>query len=182
MQPILWDAMTPEDAIFELVRAAADGMPVLFAEEIEPAPPSPYVTLAVRWIDAGPAEEGQVDADGNLAMLEHRDATVELKSFGVEAFNALDKLGLTLQHPVFEERAEALGLALFETGRLQNVPPEEGAAFDVRRGALELGVRYSQTYTAFVGTIQTVTGVATTAGGTTAAISTPFTVKTPTAP
>ncbi|WMD20902.1 hypothetical protein RAS12_00595 [Achromobacter seleniivolatilans] len=182
MQPIHWDAMTPEDAIFELIRAAADGMPVLSAETIEPAPQPPYATLAVRWIDAGPAEEGQVDADGNQAMRDHRDATVELKSFGVAAFSVLDKLGLTLQHPDFEERAEALGLAVFDTGRLQNVPPEEGATFDFRRGALELGIRYSQTYTAFVGTIQTVTGVASTTGGITSAIDTSFTVKTPTAP
>lgn len=134
--------MTPEDAIFELIEAAAAGIPVIFANENGTRPAPPYIAMAVRWAQASRAEQGEVDEDGNALISQHNDATVELQGFGAGAYDGLDTLQLRLQHPELEERAEALGLAVFERGRLQNIPVlREGARYE-QRALLELGVRY----------------------------------------
>lgn len=172
--------MTPEDAILTLVTAAAGGVPVVLSDDTSAVPPPPYIALAVRWVQAGPAETGQVDADGNQPVHDHRDATVELRSVGAAAYRILDKMGLTLRHPVHEDHAEALGLALFQAGRVQRVPRETAGAESEPLGALDLGIRYAQTYTDVVGVIETVTGTITTTGGLLPALHTSFSAKTET--
>ncbi|WP_454674824.1 phage neck terminator protein [Achromobacter pestifer] len=174
--------MTPEDAIFSLVEAAAGGVPLLFSDTPDPRPPLPYITLALRWVDVGPAEEGRVDDQGNQAVHDHRDATVALQGFGEGAYRALGKLGLVLRHPAFEDRAEALGLALYHVGRLESVPAAVDGTGAPAHRALEVGIRYAQTYTDFVGVIETVTGTITTTGGLMPSLETSFTAKTVTAP
>lgn len=174
--------MTPENAILTLVTAAAGGVPIILADATEPAPPPPYIAMVVRWVATGPAEAGRVDEDGNQPVHDHRDATVELRSVGVAAYAVLDRLGLTLRHPVYEEQAEALGLALFDAGRVERVPRDSAGAASERLGVLELGIRYAQTYTDFVGVIETVAGTITTTGGLVPAVDTSFSVEIATAP
>lgn len=170
--------MTPDNAILTLISAAAGGVPVVLSDDAEAFPPSPYIAMAVRWVEAGPAETGRVDDDGNQPVHDHRDATVELRSVGVDAYRALDKMGLVLRHPAYEEQAEALGLALFQAGRIQRVAPDSAVAASERLGVLELGIRYAQTYTDFVGVIETVTGTVTTTGGRMPTLETSFSAKT----
>lgn len=174
--------MTPEDAILTLVTAAAGGVPVFLSDDAPSVPPPPCIALAVRWVQAGPAETGPVDADGNQLVRDHRDATVELRSVGAAAYRALDKLGLALRHPVHEDRAEALGLAVFHAGPVQRVPRDGNDAtpgtMGEPRGALDLGIRYAQTYTDVVGLIETVTGNITTTGGLLPSFTTSFSAKT----
>jgi hypothetical protein len=174
--------MTPENAILTLVTAAAGGVPVIPSDQVEPGALPPYIAMAVRWVEAGPAEEGLVDDNGNQPVHDHRDATVELRSVGAAAYDVLDKIGLTLRHPVYEERAEALALALFDVGRLQLVPRESAGAASERLGVRELGIRYAQTYVDFVGVIETVTGTLTTTGGLQPSLQTPFSAEIVTAP
>ncbi|MCD0501137.1 hypothetical protein LP085_30095 [Achromobacter sp. MY14] len=174
--------MTPDNAILTLVSAAAGGVPVVLSDDTEAVPSPPYIAMAVRWVQTGPAEMGLVDDDGNQPVHDHRDAFVELRSVGVDAYRALDKMGLTLRHPAYEEQAEALGLALFEAGRIQRVAPDSAGAASERLGVLELGIRYAQTYTDFVGVIETVAGTITTTGGATPTLETTFSAKTDTAP
>ncbi|MCD0496935.1 hypothetical protein LP085_08765 [Achromobacter sp. MY14] len=157
--------MPPEDAIFELIEAAAGGMPVIFAGENGSLPTGPYISLAVRWANVSGAEAGRVDDEGAQPVHHHADAVVELQSFRAAAYDALDELVLKLRHPVYEDRAEALGLALFEIGRLQNVPILRDTVRFERRGLLELGIRYARVHSEFVGIIETVTGTVTTFGG-----------------
>jgi len=173
--------MTPEDAIFELVEAAAAGTPVIFADDNGPRPDVPYIVLAVRWAKLSSAETGRTEDDGDQPVHQHEDATVELQSFGAAAYDALGDLALKLRHPLYEDRAEALHLALFEVGRLQSIPVLRDAVHFERRGLLELGIRYTRVHTAFVGIIETVTGTATTSGGLTPGES-PFTATVVTAP
>jgi len=170
--------MMPDNAILTLVTAAAGGVPVVSADDAQSSPPPPYIAMAVRWVQAGPAEAGLVDDDGNQPVHDHRDATVELRSVGAAAYAALDKMGLTLRHPVYEEQAEALGLAVFEAGRIERVPRENAGASSERLGVLELGIRYAQTYTDVVGVIETVTGTITTTGGLMPALETSFSAET----
>ncbi|WP_258129238.1 phage neck terminator protein [Achromobacter anxifer] len=174
--------MAPEDRIFELIEAAAGATPVIFANENGKRPTTPYIAMAVRWAKISGAEVGRVDDDGAQSVHQHDDATVELQSFGAGAYDELDDLALKLRHPLYEERAEALGLALFEIGRLQNIPVMRDAARFERRGVLELGIRYMRIHSEQVGFIETVTGTATTTGGLTPAIETPFTATVATAP
>jgi hypothetical protein len=174
--------MPPEDAIFELIEAAAGGMPVIFAGENGSLPTRPYISLAVRWANVSGAEAGRVDDEGAQPVHHHDDAIVELQSFRAAAYDALDELVLKLRHPVYEDRAEALGLALFEVGRLQNVPVMRDAVRFERRGVLELGIRYTRVHSEFVGIIETVTGTVTTSGGLKPGIETPFTATVVPAP
>jgi len=174
--------MNPEDAIFELIEAAAGGMPVIFADDNGPRPEGPYIMLAVRWSKVSGAEAGRVDGEGAQQVHHHDDAVVELQSFRATAYDALDELALRLRHPVYEDRAEALGLALFDIGRLQNIPVMRDTVRFERRGMLELGIRYTRVHSEFVGTIETVTGTVTTSGGLTPGIETPFTATVVTAP
>lgn len=174
--------MTPEDSIFELIEAAAGGIPVIFADENGPLPLGPYIKLAVRWAKVSGAEAGRVDDDGEQPVRQHDDAVVELQSFRAAAYDALDELALKLRHPLYEDRAEALGLALYEIGRLQNIPALRDAVRFERRGMLELGIRYTRVHSEFVGIIETVTGTVTTSGGLKPGIETPFTATVVTAP
>ncbi|MCP1404578.1 phage neck terminator protein [Achromobacter insolitus] len=174
--------MAPEDRIFELIEAAAGGVPVIFADENGKRPSGSYIAMAVRWEKISSAEVGRVDDDGAQAVHQHDDATVELQGFGPAAYDGLDELALKLRHPLYEERAEALGLALYEVGRLQSIPVLRDAARFERRGVLELGIRYSRTHAEDVGFIETVTGTVTTTGGLTPAIETPFSATVVTAP
>ena len=174
--------MPPEDAIFELIEAAAGGMPVIFAGENGSLPTGPYISLAVRWANVSGAEAGPVDDEGAQPVHHHDDAIVELQSFRAAAYDALDELVLKLRHPVYEDRAEALGLALFEVGRLQNVPVMRDAVRFERRGVLELGIRYTRVHSEFVGIIETVTGTVTTSGGLKPGIEAPFTATVVPAP
>ncbi|WP_313378003.1 phage neck terminator protein [Achromobacter insolitus] len=157
--------MDPQDAIFELIEAAAGGVTVIFAEENGPRPHAPYVALSVRWTQASNAEAGRVGEDGMQSVRQHDDATVELQAFGPAAYDSLDELGLKLRHPVYRDRAEALGLALFEIGRLQNIPVLRDAARYEKRGVMELGIRYARSFAAHVGLIEAVEGGYTTTGG-----------------
>nr|DAG78695.1 MAG TPA: glycosyltransferase [Caudoviricetes sp.] len=148
--------MTPEDAIFELIEAAAAGIPVIFANENGTQPTPPYIAMAVRWAQASRAEQGEVDEHGNALISQHNDATVELQGFGAGAYDGLDALQLHLQHPELEERAEVLGLAVFDRGRLQSIPVlREGARYE-QRALLELGVRYVVASLAAVPVIESV--------------------------
>ncbi len=174
--------MTPEDRIFELIEAAAGATPVIFANENGKRPATACIAMAVHWAKVSGAEVGQVGDDGAQAVRQHDDATVELQGFGPAAYDALDDLALKLRHPLYEERAEALGLALFEIGRLQNIPVMRDAVRFERRGLLELGIRYALTHSEQVGFIETVAGTATTTGGLTPAIETPFTATAAAAP
>lgn len=166
--------MNPEDAIFELIEAAAGGIPVIFADDNGPRPEGPYIAMAVRWAKVSAVEAGRVDDDGDQPLHQHDDAVVELQSYRAAAYDALDELALLLRHPVYEDRAEALGLALFEIGRLQKVPVMRDAVRFEPRGVLELGIRYTRVHSEFVGVIETVTGSVTTSGGLTPGIETPF--------
>ncbi|MFY0477102.1 phage neck terminator protein [Achromobacter marplatensis] len=174
--------MTPENAILTLLTAAAGSVPVIPSDQAESSPLPPYIAMTVRWVQSGPVEEGRVDDNGNLPVHDHRDATVELRSTGAAAYDVLDGLGLILRHPAYEEQAEALGLALFDTGSLQRVPRESAGAASGRLGVRELGFRYVQTHVDFVGVIETVTGTITTTGGLLPALETPFSAETVTAP
>ncbi|MCY1506748.1 hypothetical protein D9M68_410020 [compost metagenome] len=174
--------MTPEDTIFELIEAAAGGTVVIFANENGKRPAGPYIAMAVRWDKVSSAEAGRVEDDGAQPVHQHDDATVELQSFGPAAYDALDELALKLRHPLYEERAEALGLALFEVGRLQNIPVLRDAVRFERRGVLELGIRYTRTHAEDVGIIETVTGTSTITGGLTPAYESPFTAPVAPAP
>lgn len=174
--------MPPEDAIFELIEAAAGGIPVIFADENGSPPAGPYIALALRWAKVIGTEVGRVDEEGAQPVHQHDDAVVELQSYRAAAYDALDELALRLRHPVYEDRAEALGLALFEVGRLQNVPVLRDTVHFERRGVLELGIRYTRVHSEFVGIIETVTGTVTTSGGLTPGIETPFTATVVTAP
>lgn len=157
--------MAPEDRIFELIEAAAGATPVIFANENGKRPMTPYIAMAVRWAKISGAEVGRVDDDGAQSVHQHDDATVELQSFGAAAYDELDDLALKLRHPLSEERAEALGLALFEIGRLQNIPVLRDAARYEKRGVMELGIRYARSFAAHVGLIEAVEGGFTTTGG-----------------
>lgn len=165
--------MTPEDAIFELIEAAAR-VPLIFADENGTRPEGPYIAMAVRWAKVSAAEAGRVDDDGDQPVHQHDDAVVELQSYRAAAYDVLDELALRLRHPVYGDRAEALGLALFEIGRLQKVPVMRDAVHFEPRGVLELGIRYTRVHSEFVGIIETVTGSVTTSGGLTPGIETPF--------
>ncbi|QDJ57255.1 phage neck terminator protein [Bordetella hinzii] len=174
--------MAPEDRIFELIEAAAGGAVVIFANENGKRPSSPYIAMALRWTKVSAAEAGRVDDAGAQTVHQHDEATVELQSFGPAAYDALDEVALRLRHPLYEERAEALGLAVYEIGRLQNIPVMRDAARFERRGVLELGIRYIRTHSDVVGFIETVTGTVTTTGGLTPTIETPFSATVVTAP
>jgi len=174
--------MEPHDAIFELVEAAAGGVPVIFANENGRRPAMPYITLAIRWAQASGAEMGRVRDDGVQAVRQHDDATVELQAYGMAAYDRLDELGLILRHPLYQERAEALGLAVFDVGRLQDLPLLRDVARYERRGVLELGIRYARDFAANVGVIETVQGAFTTSGGATDMPEIPFTATAAPAP
>ncbi|SSW67311.1 hypothetical protein AVE30378_02557 [Achromobacter veterisilvae] len=168
--------MDPQDAIFELIEAAAGGVPVIFADEDGPRPGAPYVTLAVRWAQASNAEAVRMGNDGIQSVRQHDDATVELQAFGSAAYDRLDELGLRLRHALYQERAEALGLALFEVGRLQNIPVLRDATRFEKRGVLELGIRYARSFAAPVGMIEAVEGTFAVTGGTTEFPEAPFSI------
>ncbi|CUJ46318.1 Uncharacterised protein [Achromobacter sp. 2789STDY5608633] len=168
--------MAPEDAIFELIEAAAAGVPVIFANENGNRPRQPYIAMAVRWSQAGPAERGSVGEDGLLSVSHHTDAIVELQGYGAGAFEGLAGMQLRLQHPLFEDRAEALGLAVFDQGRLENVPVlRDGARYE-QRAVLELGVRYATSFAGDTSFIATVAGAGVTSGGLTPPVETTFSV------
>ncbi|WP_441371308.1 phage neck terminator protein [Achromobacter sp. PAB15] len=169
--------MAPENAIYELLLAAAGDIPIIFAEENGDRPPRPFITMVLRWAQASPSEVGAVDCEGMQTVHGHRDATVELQSFGNAAYDALDQLVLTLQHTVHEERAEILGLALYDVGRLQNIPINRDGVRYERRGVLELGIRYTRQYAEFVGVIEHVTGTGNTQGELVPGIESPFSIK-----
>lgn len=172
--------MTPENAMLTLVQTAAGDVPVFVSGLADPVPP-PCIAMTVRWVEAGPAETGRVDDDGKQTVHDHRDATVELRSAGRAAYDALDTMDLILRHPVFEDQAEALDLALFRVGRLERVPPETGVVASEPQGLLELGIRYTHSYSDQVGVIETVTGTIVTTGGLKPALHTSFSAKTDTA-
>jgi len=174
--------MAPEDAMYELLQAAAGDIPIIFSEENGDRPRRPYITMALRWAQAGPGELGPVDCEGMQAVHGHRDATVELQSFGNAAYDALDQLALVLQHTAHEERAEALALALYDVGRLQNIPIKRDGVRYERRGVLELGIRYTRQHAEFVGVIEHVIGAGNSQGGLAPGIETPFSVKVVTTP
>lgn len=174
--------MPPEDLIFELIEAAAGGTAVIFANENGKRPAGPYIAMALRWSKISNAEAGRLNDDAAQPVHQHEDATVELQSFGRAAYDALDEIALKLRHPLYEERAEALGLALYEVGRVQDIPVVRDAARYERRGVLELGIRYARSHSELVGFIETVTGTVTTTGGLKPAIATPFTATAETAP
>lgn len=168
--------MAPEDAIFELIEAAAVDVPVIFANENGDRPPQPYIAMAVRWAHASKAEQGVVGDDGAMEVCQHTDATVELQGYGAGAFQGLEGLQLRLQHPLFEDRAEALGLAVFDRGRLENIPVlRDGARYE-QRAVLELGVRYATSVSGAAGVIETVAGSGVTSGGLTPPVEIPFSV------
>lgn len=168
--------MDPQDAIFELIEGAAGGVEVIFADENGPRPAAPYIAFAVRWAQASSAEIGRVGDDGLQAVRQHNDATVELQAFGAAAYDGLDELALKLRHPVYEERAEALDLAVFEIGRLQNIPVLRDSTRFEKRGVLELGVRYARSFTAPAGVIEAVEGSFRVTGGATDLPEEPFSI------
>lgn len=174
--------VTPEDAIYELLQAAAGDIPIIFGEENGDRPQQPYIAMVLRWAQAGPSEIGAVDCEGMQPVHGHRDATVELQSFGRDAYDALDQLALILQHTAFEEHAEALALALYEVGRVQNIPIKRDDVRYERRGVLELGIRYTREHAEFVGVIEHVTGIGTTQGGLAPGLESPFSIRVVTSP
>ncbi|WP_454691131.1 phage neck terminator protein [Achromobacter aloeverae] len=148
--------MSPDDSIYSLVNAAAQGVLVIFSNENGPRPAPPYITLAVRWASAGSRHLAPPDDDGGQLVYSHRDATVELQAFGAAAYEALDELGERLGHPVFADMAVLLNIAVFDRGRVQSLPAErDGARFEAR-GVLELSIRYTVGVTENVGLIETV--------------------------
>jgi len=165
--------MTPTEAILELIKSAADGVTVVLADEGGAPPKSPCITVALRASQASPAEAGPVEASGDQPVRQHDDATVELKSFGGHAADRLDGLALRLRHPLYEERAEALGLAVFRAGRLNVDQPDHGRAEPA--SVLEVGIRYARVQAAPVGLIETVEGRFTTSAGLTPDTETSFT-------
>ncbi|EHK65298.1 phage neck terminator protein [Achromobacter arsenitoxydans] len=174
--------MDPQDAIFELIEAAAGGVLVVFADENGPRPRPPYIALAVRWDQASSVEAGPVLDDGMQSVRQHDDASVELQAYGPSAFERLGELGLKLRHALYEERAEALGLAVFEIGRLQNIPVLRDAVRYERRGVLELGIRYARSFAAPVGRVDAVKVEFSASGGATDLPETSFTVTATPAP
>jgi hypothetical protein len=174
--------VAPEDAIYELLLAAAGDIPIIFAEENGDRPPRPFITMVLRWAQAGPSEDGAVDCEGMQTVHAHRDATVELQSFGNAAYDALDQLALALQHTAHEVRAENLGLALYDVGRLQNIPINRDGVRYERRGVLELGIRYTRERAEFVGVISHVAAAGTTSGGLLPGRDMPFSVTVVTPP
>lgn len=170
--------MTPENAMLTLVTAAVGDVPVVLSGLTESPASTPCIAMTVRWVDAGPAETGRVDNDGNQTVHDHRDATVLLRSVGLNAYHALHKVGLILMHPNYEERAEALDLALFHVGRVERLPDDTAGGPSEAQGQLELGIRYAQTYVDEVGVIETVAGAFTATGGLTPSLHTPFSAKT----
>ena len=173
--------VTPDNAILTLLASAAGDVPVVLADQGQTLPAPPYIAMAISWVQPGPAEAGCVDDDGNQPVHDHRDASVELRSVGLAAYRALHNMGLALRHPAFEEQAEALGLAVFQSGRIERVPQEAAGAASERLGVLELGIRYAHSYTEFVGLIETVTGTITTTGGLQPSLQTSFSTQIETA-
>lgn len=168
--------MAPEDAIFEWIEAAAAGVPVIFANENGGRSRPPYIAMAVRWSHASAPELGSVGDDGVMAVSQHTDAIVELQGYGAGAFDGLAGLQLRLRHPLFEDRAEALGLALFSQGRLENIPVlRDGARYE-QRAVLELGIRYAASFSGAAGFIATVSGSGVTLGGLTPPAETTFSI------
>jgi hypothetical protein len=148
--------MTPEQAIYRLILAVSGGVPVVFAEENGPRPPKPYIQLRVQTALRFPLHRGAVDDGGQQLVTVHRDAAVELQCFGSGSYDVLDKLGQRLGMEVSLAEAERLDLAVFDVGKLSQVPVLRDQASYEPRAVLELGVRYAVSLADTVGAVEQV--------------------------
>jgi hypothetical protein len=149
-------AVTSEEAIFALISRFA-GLPVVFANENGPRPPKPYIQLRVQAAQQFPLHRGAVDDAGEQPVTAHRDASVELQCFGQGAYDALDTLAQRLRMDDALAEAEALDLAVFDIGKVSQLPVLRDASTYEPRGVLELGIRYAVTLVQSVGVIEKLT-------------------------
>lgn len=147
--------MTPEQSIHELISIEAT-VPVVFAEQDAVPPAKPYIALKVQGSTSLPLHLGPVEPDGVRAVSSHRDAPIELTYFGPGGMDALDTLAQRLQMERALLHAEALDLAVFAIGQVQQVRLLlEDATYEPRT-QLALSVRYTVTLDEEVGLIETV--------------------------
>ncbi|MBB2918331.1 phage neck terminator protein [Cupriavidus alkaliphilus] len=169
--------MTPEQAIFQLITAVSGGVPVIFADENGRRPPKPYIQLRVQTARRFPLHRGAVDGAGQQLVIAHRDAAVELQCFGRGSYDALDRLGQRLGTDAALAEAERLDLAVFDVGKISQVPVLRDQATYEPRALLELGVRYAVTLSDAVGVVEQVVFHGAVTGGATGTV--PVDVTTP---
>lgn len=169
--------MTPEQAIFRLISTVSGGVAVIFADENGPRPPKPYIQLRLQTALRFPLHRGAVDDAGQQLVTGHRDAAVELQCFGSGSYDVLDNLGqrLTMEGSLAE--AERLDLAVFDVGKISQVPVLRDQASYEPRAVLELGVRYAVTISDAVGAVEQVVLHGAVTGGATGTV--PVDVTTP---
>jgi hypothetical protein len=169
--------MTPEEAILGLITAVAGGVPVIFADENGPRPQKPYIQLRVQTAHRFPLHRGAVDDAGQQLVTGHRDAAVELQCFGRGSYDALDSLAQRLGMEAALADAERLDLAVFDVGKISQMPVLRDQASYEPRALLELGIRYAVTLTDAVGAVEQVVFHGTVIGGATGPV--PVEVATP---
>jgi hypothetical protein len=147
--------MTPEQAIHELISTEAT-VPVIVAEQDEAPPARPYIALTLRGSTSLPLHLGPVASDGVRAVSSHRDARIELTYFGAGGMNAMETLAQRLQMERALLHAEALDLAVFSIGEVQQVSLlQEDGTYEPRM-QLALSVRYTVTLDEEIAVIETV--------------------------
>lgn len=129
------------DAIRSLVADALSPLPVVWADQNGQRPPKPYATIVARQSDSvGQPEHREVDALGDVSVIEQRMVRCEVNVFGPSAHRIAAGLMLRLRLPSLVARADELNLGLANIGRAMNIPELMASSQYEERGMVEFAV------------------------------------------
>jgi hypothetical protein len=131
--------------------------PLILADQNGPRPAKPFAALAVRSTPGQPMTyQYDPDETGSAEIVQHREVVVELQTFGANAFEFAQMVGLKLLFPSHVMRAEALGLGVSRINNVLRVPELLNQSQYEERGVLEFTIYDSLAGNDDVGLIENV--------------------------
>lgn len=150
--------MAIKDTLYTLVKGLVGAETLIFADQNAPRPPLPYWTLrlsAQRKVGVDYYSQGVTD-DGDQQIDGVREATVQVQRIGADSDFKVAELRDNLSKTTVLEQWQLKGLALYNTGDVQNIPfPLDKSQLEPR-ASVDLFVRFGSKILDRVGAIEVV--------------------------
>jgi hypothetical protein len=144
--------------LYALVKALVGAETLVFADQNAPRPALPYWTIRVqvRRVVGGDYYSQGVTDDGDQQIDGVREATVQLQRIGADSDYKVAELRDNISKTTVLEQWQLKGLALYNTGDVQNIPfPLDKSQLEPR-AALDLFIRFGSKILDRVGVIESV--------------------------
>jgi len=124
---------TIREGIYDWVSTIVDPTPVIWADQNSPKPLTPFVTLRISPSSmVGQDYHGSPDEDGELEVIGNREFTLMMQHFGAGGYDAMEKIGSSLELFTIQNQLGKVGLAYARCMQTLDISAVQDARFEQR--------------------------------------------------